>query len=98
MSSLSQFLLVELFERRNNLRHFRDGAHPQIPAATMSRASFCYDLRPHKAFVSEDQPPLARFRQHTAIRFVLLHKVLRPDAGVLFVGYEGDQNSSGKIL
>src|SRR5208282_797450 len=84
----AKHVAVELLERGDDETHLGDRADSQIPAAPVCRAPFRLDFRPHKTFVRQHQPALARFGQHARFRLVVRNEMLSPDARILFVRHQ----------
>src|SRR5580700_10048731 len=91
MDSAPQFFLVKIFKRRNYPPHFCNGADTQVPSAAVCGAASGYDLRPDESLVSKNKASFAGFREDASIRSVAFEKVLRADAGIFFIGHQGDK-------
>src|SRR6516162_6754628 len=98
MRSTPQLLLIIVIECGNDRSHPANRANAQVPATPVSSAPFGYDVYPYKALVSENQSTLARLRQNACVGFMALDKILCPDARVLLISHEGDEDFPGKIF
>ena len=97
MSPIPQFVLVEAFERTNDLPHLGNRANSQIPPAPMSSAALGYYLRPYKSFVRISRPSLGSVSTHASALW-RFDEVLRAVTCVFFIRYQSDQGSPRKIF
>src|SRR5580704_17777016 len=98
MRARAKFGAIKFVERGNDASHAGDGAESQIPAASVSCAAFGGDFRPDESFVAEDKPAFAGLGDDTGLGFVARDEMLRPEAGVFFVGDKRGDDGSIEIL
>src|SRR5713226_7047902 len=98
MHSGAEFILVEMFQCRDNPSHLANRTYPKIPATTVSGPTASNNLCPDKSFVSQNQFSFAWFGDDTGVGFVVSDEVLGADTRVLLIGYQRHQDLSSRRM